>query len=414
MKSWITNSRRNSDRTPVSAYMPRLLRLRPLASALAVACSLALFASTGSAQYTATNLVSNTSLYSPVTLDPNLIDGWGLAALPDSPWWLSSQNTSSSPLYTAHGAIEPMVVDIPCVISGTPTVPCSPLPGVDEPNNLSDTTPPFEPAGIVANTFSKAFKVNGAAAQFIFSTQDGLIVAWNTSVSPSTQSVVEAKTGALYQGLAIAGPAHDPHLYATNVVGGIDVFDKDFTKVNTFNADSVTGFGPYGIQTIGTNLYVTYFSIVASAGILDVCDLETSLTKPKCRRLYASNLSVSAAVSPILASPWGIALAPNDFGPLSNMLLVGNVDDGLINAFDPDTGRFVGPLNLRGGTRFSVPGLWGLAFGKGNPANGPRNHLFFSSGPSPVNGNPITTPDWQGYIQQYGAGLFGVITPNHP
>jgi uncharacterized protein (TIGR03118 family) len=394
--------------------MPRLLRLRPLASALAVACSLALFASTGSAQYTATNLVSNTSLYSPVTLDPNLIDGWGLAALPDSPWWLSSQNTSSSPLYTAHGAIEPMVVDIPCVISGTPTVPCSPLPGVDEPNNLSDTTPPFGPAGIVANTFSKAFKVNGAAAQFIFSTQDGLIVAWNTSVSPSTQSVVEAKTGALYQGLAIAGPAHDPHLYATNVVGGIDVFDKDFTKVNTFNADSVTGFGPYGIQTIGTNLYVTYFSIVASAGILDVCDLETSLTKPKCRRLYASNLSVSAAVSPILASPWGIALAPNDFGPLSNMLLVGNVDDGLINAFDPDTGRFVGPLNLRGGTRFSVPGLWGLAFGKGNPANGPRNHLFFSSGPSPVNGNPITTPDWQGYIQQYGAGLFGVITPNHP
>ena len=89
--------------------------------------------------------------------------------------------------------------------------------------------------------------------------------------------------------------------------------------------------------------------------------------------------------------------------------MVGNVDDGLINAFDPVTGHFVGPLNLSGGMRFSVPGLWGLAFGKGAAANGPSNHLFFSAGPSPVNGNPITTPDWQGYIQQYGAGLFGVI-----
>jgi uncharacterized protein (TIGR03118 family) len=232
----------------------------------------------------------------------------------------------------------------------------------------------------VANTFSKAFKVSGAAAQFIFATQDGLIVACNTSVSPSTQGVVVANrfsAPALYQGLAIAGPAHNPHLYAANAAGGIEVFDKNFNMVNSFVPDSnvpnaIQPAGPYGIQAIGDKLYVTYFSIVVTVGILDVCDLDTSLTNPKCRRLFASNLT-GTENAPILASPWGIALAPDDFGRLSNRLLVGNVDDGLINAFDPDTGHYAGTLNLAGGNRFSVPGLWGLAFGMGNSANGPRS-----------------------------------------
>jgi hypothetical protein len=157
----------------VSTHMIRQLLLRPLASALATAFFLAFVASTGSAQYTQTNLVSNTSLYSPVTMDPNLIDSWGLAALPDSPSWVSSQNTSTGRLYTPSGSIVSMLpsVAIPCVKVGL-TVPCSPLPGLDEPNNLSDTTPPFGPAGIVANSFSKAFKLSdGSAAQFILSTQ---------------------------------------------------------------------------------------------------------------------------------------------------------------------------------------------------------------------------------------------------
>jgi uncharacterized protein (TIGR03118 family) len=409
---------------------------------LAAICFLTFFASNARAQYKVTNLVSNTALYSPVTLDSNLVDGWGLAALPDSPWWLSSQNKSSSPLYSGSAMIEPLLVDIPCVANnttGATTVPC-PFPGegyLDEPNNPANPMPStpigpfglFGPTGIVANTFSKHFVISGTGtgAQFIFATQDGLIVAWNESVSPSNEGVVvanqfSAKTAPLYQGLAIAGPARDPHLYAANAAGGIDVFNTNFALVNTFVPEpnlpstnpTIEPAGPYGIQAIGDQLYVTYFSLVVSAGILDVCDLTTSLTSPKCRRLFASNLSGTENV-PILASPWGIALAPDDFGPLSNKLLVGNVDDGLINAFDPVTGQYAGSLNLTGGGRFSIPGLWGLAFGNGNSANGPRNHLFFSSGPAPVKlTNPITTPDWQGYIQQYAAGLFGVIVPKHP
>jgi uncharacterized protein (TIGR03118 family) len=425
MKIWqITsgaNAGANATRAALRLTRSSLMRALLLFPAAAI-CLMAFFASSARAQYSQTNLVSNTKLYSPLHLDPNLIDSWGLAALPDSPWWLSAQNTSSSTLYTANGSIVPLVVEIPCVISnatGATTVPC-PFPGegyIDEPNNPTNPKTNtgigfgiFGPTGIVANSFSNAFEVGGAPAQFIFATQDGLIVAWNKSLSPMTQAVVVVNrfsAPALYQGLAIAGPAGDPHLYATNAAGGIEVFDRNFKMVNSFAADSnvpsaIQPAGPYGIQAIGDKLYVTYFSIVVSAGILDVCDLNSSPTKPKCHRLFASNLT-GTENAPILASPWGIALAPDDFGPLCDKLLVGNVDDGLINAFDPASGYVIGTLNLNDGSRFSVPGLWGLQFGQGKAANGPRNHLFFSSGPSPVN---ITDS-----VQQYGAGLFGVITP---
>ena len=114
-----------------------------------------------------------------------------------------------------------------------------------------------------------------------------------------------------------------------------------------------------------------------------------------------SSAESTRSIRPILAAPWGIALAPHNFGPLSNQLLVGTVTDGLIHAFDPDTGQLGGTLNLTNGSPFSVLGLWGLRFGLGNHQNGRRNHLFFSAGRSPVSTTDI--------VQLYGAGVFGVI-----
>jgi len=387
------------------------------------ACILCFVPSTW-AQYTATNLVGNTTQYSPRKVDPVLIDSWGLAALPNGAWWPSAQNTSSSPVFFANGAISPLLVDIPCVTNndGSTTTPC-PFPGegyIFEPNNPASAVTPigpfglFGPTGIVANTFPRSFIIPStkAPAQFLYATQDGLIVGWNPAAG--NQGVVVASEFStepviLYQGLAIAGSASGPHLYAANAAGGIDVFDKSFNLVNTFIPEpdlpsTIQPAGPYGIQAVGSQLYVTYFSIVVSAGVLDVCDLGASATNPTCKRLYASNLT-GTETSPVLASPWGIALAPRNFGPLGNLLLVGNVDDGLIHAFDPVTGTLCGTLNV-GGKPYALPGLWGLAFGLGSPANGPTNSLFFSAGPSTTSGNPPND------TYQYAAGLFGVIKPN--
>ncbi|HLI62053.1 MAG TPA: TIGR03118 family protein [Terriglobales bacterium] len=379
---------------------PRLFAL----SALLAVTLLILFPQTATAQYVVSNLVSNDSALNPMNLDSNLVNGWGLASLANSPWWVADQNSSSSTLYASDGSIIPLVVQIPCVVSGTVTIPC-PFPGeglLFEPNNGMFNF--FGPTGVVANSYGSGFVIpgSGASAAFIFDTLDGLIVGWN-SVN-QTQGIVVANryaSGASYSGLAIAGPASNPHLYATNTGGGVDVFDSSFNYVGSFAADSnpPANFAPYGIDTIGNKLYVTYFSLVSSAGILDVCNLATSLTHPRCRRLFADFSS-----SPILASPYGMVRAPDNFGVLSNKLLVGNVDDGLIHAFDPDTGHLAGTLLLSDGTPFSVPGLWDLGFGSGIAGNGETNQLFFSSGPCP----PLsgTCP-----VQLYGDGLFGVIVP---
>lgn len=199
------------------------------------------------------------------------------------------------------------------------------------------------------------------------------------------------------------------------------MFDRGFNYVGSFAADANISslpsveqpFVPYGIQAIGDKLYVTYYAIFypSGNGIVDVCDLRTSTTTPSCQRIIDTTCqgppspTYAPEPSPSLEAPWGMVLAPWDFGPLSNTLLIGNVDNGLIHAFDPRSGKLLGTLTLKNGNRFAVPGLWGLAFGYNSRANGSSNSLFFDAGPSTTPGNPPSD------TYQYAAGLFGVIQP---
>jgi uncharacterized protein (TIGR03118 family) len=98
-----------------------------------------------------------------------------------------------------------------------------------------------------------------------------------------------------------------------------------------------------------------------------------------------------------LHSPWGIALAPDNFGPMSNAILVtNNIPRGRINAFDPNTGAFLGPLRDANNLPIEIDDVWAIQFGQGGGANGGTNQLFFTAGPN-----------------NYANGLFGVITVGH-
>ncbi len=92
-------------------------------------------------------------------------------------------------------------------------------------------------------------------------------------------------------------------------------------------------------------------------------------------------------------SPWGVVLAPDDFGKFSNHVLVGNFGSGRIAAFDPANGNFQGLLRGRQGTPITIDGPWGLGFGNDATA-GPANTLFFAAG-----------------INDESDGLFGTLTP---
>lgn len=395
-------------------------------------CLAALLASPAMAQYSATNLVANTSALNPMHLDSNLVNGWGLASSPTSPFWVSDQNSSESTLYMGNGTAVSLVVQIPCVVNGTVTTPC-PYPTKGEFfEPLAGKANLFGPTGIVFNSAlssSGAFTIPGSMHQaaFVFSTLDGLIVGWSAQVN-KTEGVVVANrstNGASYSGLAIGQMGDDTFLFAANTVPGgkVDVFDSRFNYVNSFAADTEapSNFVPYGIQAIGNKLYVTYFNPTGEGGILDVCDLSGDAAVPQCHRLYASLLHLPPKVPPmgvsqtspanpvniptVLNGPWGIALAPPNFGVFGGKLLVGNVNDGTIHAFDPVTGAILGTLTLSNGQPFAIPGLWGLEFSQQALAvDATSSTLFFTAGPAPAN-NPNLL---------FSEGLFGMITPSKP
>jgi uncharacterized protein (TIGR03118 family) len=70
---------------------------------------------------------------------------------------------------------------------------------------------------------------------------------------------------------------------------------------------------------------------------------------------------------------------------------VGNFGNGLINAFDPNTGAFLGTLHNQKGKPIENDRLWALAFGSGGQGGQP-DLLFFTAG-----------------IQNEQHGLFGMI-----
>lgn len=99
-----------------------------------------------------------------------------------------------------------------------------------------------------------------------------------------------------------------------------------------------------------------------------------------------------------LNAPWGIAIAPSNFGRLSGHVLVGNFGGaGHILAFDDASGRFVDflrePSSNGDGDPVAIPGLWGLLFGNGESL-GDSNALYFAAGP-----------------EDETVGLFGALRP---
>src|SRR6185369_2224913 len=175
-----------------------------------------------------------------------------------------------------------------------------------------------------------------------------------------------SESGAVYKGAALGDASSGPSLYAANFSAGvIDVFDRNFSQVilqgSFTDPDLPPGFAPFNIQNIGNRLFVTY-ALQDEAkrddvsgqgnGFVDLFDLDGTLIN---RLVSNGNLN----------SPWGLALAPDQFGDFSKALLVGNFGDGTINGYDPASGAFLGTLQDSNGGVVSIPGLWALQFGNG-------------------------------------------------
>ena len=328
-----------------------------IAIAACLGVALLMLSAPAEAQYRLTNLVSNQVGQAP-TIDPLLANAWGLARSATSPWWISDNDTGWSTLYDETGKQETLRVLIPTAGNG----PASPT-GLNGPGT---------PTGIVFNGSSTDFQVQGMKADFIFATLDGTISGWAPGVNANQSMIVvdNSASKASYTGLAITSNPSGNFLYAAdNTNNKIDMFDGSFTLVKSFGDPNIPStFSVFGIQDINGSVYVTYaVPNVGAGGFVDIFKEDGTFVKTLIQGLP-------------LNQAWGVALAPSNFGPLSNTLLVSNNSvEGTINGFDPVSGKFVGTITEHG-RPIILNNLWGVAFGGGNSTNGATNELFVTVG----------------------------------
>jgi uncharacterized protein (TIGR03118 family) len=337
------------------------------------------------------NLVSDNEGLAAVQ-DGKLINPWGVAFGPvanPTPLWTSNQGSNSSHLYTGTTKDNAAKVGLEVAASS--------------------------PTGIVFNPTTDFVVRNGKTtgpARFIFDevtfNQQGVptsshITGWVNTNTPIPQTTVTkaTKENAFYSGLALV-PAQGksgPLLLAANFVpgGSIDIYDGKFHKVTpTQRHNFVDPYvdlmktPPYNVAYLGGRVYVAYAAMDPhNQSVISVFTADGRFRK-------------HLVTGSPLVGPWGMAIAPKGWGDFGGDLLVGNVDDGTINAFDKDNGHFRGTIRGADGKPLVNAGLWGIQFGNG--LIGTPNSLVFAAGIGE------TPTDFDHFYQH---GLVGLIEPVH-
>jgi uncharacterized protein (TIGR03118 family) len=307
-----------------------------------------------------------------VTRDRPLVNAWGLAASATGPWWVSNEASGTSTLYDGSGRKQALTVRV----DGGPT-------------------------GVVFNGGS-GFVVRGgghaAPARFIYACEDGAIRAWSPTVPKgwSAEAVVavdSGPTGSLYRGIALS----HGRLYATDFHNDrVVVFDSRWRRVallrGAFHDPALpTWYSPFNVAAFGDRIFVSF----ASPAPVNGNDAPTGGYVDEFDR--SGRLVARVSRPGELNEPWGLALAPKGFGGYGGDLLVASFGSGKIAAYERagDGWRLAGRLPVR------VPGVWGIAFGRGG-MSGPTTTLFYAAGPH----------TWRGASEVGVRGELGAIAPS--
>jgi uncharacterized protein (TIGR03118 family) len=202
---------------------------------------------------------------------------------------------------------------------------------------------------------------------------------------------------ASYTGLGLSNGI----LYAANQNpgGGIDVYNSSFGFVKTVNdPNAPAGFVPFNVQNLNGTLYVTYVDNpnTPTTGFVDTYNPTTG------------DFTRFTSGTTGLVGPWGLQIAPSNFGLYSNDLIVGDNATGEISAFNPN-GTLAGVFDDPQGNPIVLPALWGLQFGNGGNG-GVKNDLYFAatipgvSGDSGLFGSLSVVPEPSAYAT-FGSGL---------
>jgi len=206
-----------------------------------------------------------------------------MSFFPGGPFWISDNGTAKSTFYSGRG-VKVGEISVPPTVTG----------------QVSNSTSDF-----VITQGS-----NSGPALFIFASfEPGTISGWNPSVNPSAAVVVVNNAPAWYTGLAMGTSKGANFLFgADNLNNKVDIYDGKFNLVGSFTDSKLTGLIVYNVQNVNGKLYVTFTDSAFSKGAVDIFDTTGKLLKT------IKNSHFKA--------PWGVALAPKNFGTASNALLI--------------------------------------------------------------------------------------------
>jgi len=370
--------------------------------------------------YDITVLVANSPVYHPQIVDPHMLDGWGIALRPPGAGghiWIANAATGTvsefigdvrgiplhqdglkfvqldQPQWTDHGY---------AFVTGQVYNAASDLPG--QPVEFPVSGPAQNLKG------AKPVRINAGyhgSAKFVFVTEDGCINAWssNTAVAmdaapleinySKTAHYMPHRVNCVFTGVAMTcNPANSDayrkaggnRLFVADIRNNeIEVYDNQWHNITSsfhFQKPASVGYlSPFNIMDLGGHLFVAYAAFdpasdegqeqLAGGGLGHVVEYNEDGTLVKDFDADHDCLNL----------PWGMAIAPADFGEYSNDLLVANFGEGTVAAFDMKTGDFKGYLRDQDTHIISIDGIWSLAFGNGVSLGG-ANSLYYTSGPN--------------------------------
>ncbi len=331
------------------------------------------------------NLVSNTTAIPAQDQDANLVNAWGLATDGNGQLWVADEGSGFATVETGNG---------PVPLHSRVLIPTATGNGTGS------------PTGIVYNG-TKQFVINNQPTEFLYATLDGTISGWDglfpppgppTAAGIAVIAVNNSASGAVYTGLTIAADNGQNFLYAANFHSGeVEVYNGQFQLVNQFTDPNLpAGFAPYNVANIGGNIDVAFAKQdpTGTAAVSQLGDGFVDVFSP------GGALLKQLIMRAPLDAPWGLVEAPAvtvsvggpvaPFGQFSGDLLVANHGNGQVNAFDPNTGQFLGAFPDSSGAPIAIDGLHGLLFGPGAA-------LYFTAGPDGGTN-----------------GLVGTLTPTPP
>ena len=388
-------------------------------------------------RYSVANLAASNASYNAPILLPEMVGAWGVAIRPAGAgghFWVGAANSSwefigdvkknADPALRVLGQDNLKRVTVPGTDGLTPP---GAVTGVAF-NGGSIDSANFQPVGQVmpVTTGSQTTTAISGSARFIFVTDSGYIAAWgerrsdnstilrNDGASAQVYPPAGQKPTGAYFGVAmntdtwdmmwVVDFGADPKILQFN---GAWEIEPTVGFINPFATGQAIGAGlakrpvpgdpvPFNITVLGSRVFVAYaiskpdeadpskFFAGEEESLDPAAELAAANKPDKGKlveytlggalvRIYKDNMRLNA--------PWGVEIAPQNFGKFSGAVLVANFGGaGYVSAFNSTTGDFLGYLNKAEGEPVAIEGIWGLQFGNG-VSLGDSDALYFAAGP---------------------------------